>query len=169
MKQNATTRPRSWREGRRQRAWALHQQGWKQQAIATALGVTQGAISQWLQRATVAGPQALRDQPPPGPRPRLSDEQLAQLPTLLAQGPGHYGWIGEVWTTARVAQLIYEQFGVRYHRAHISRLLRRIGWSLQKPRTQATQRDPSAVAAWYAERWPALKKKVAGSDGPSSG
>lgn len=38
--------PRSWQEGRRLRAWELHQQGWTQQHIAQALGVTQGAISQ---------------------------------------------------------------------------------------------------------------------------
>jgi transposase len=170
MKPTDTTPPRSWREGRRQRAWVLHQQGWKQRAIASALGVTQGAVSQWLARAAEGGgPAALRDQPPPGPQPRLSAEQLAQLPALLAQGPAHFGWIGAVWTTARVAQLIYEQFGVRYHRAHISRLLRQIGWSLQQPRTQASQRDPAAVEAWYAEHWPAIKKKPPPSSAPSSG
>src|SRR5690242_2189443 len=165
-----TTHPRSWREGRRLRAWELHQAGWTQAAIATALGVTQGAVSQWLQRARDGGgPAALRDCPPPGSPSRLTEAQLAALPALLARGPAAYGWIGDVWTTARIAQLIYEQFGVRYHRAHISRLLRRLGWSLQKPLTQATQSDPAAVAAWYAERWPAVKKKVSGSGGPSSG
>jgi transposase len=170
MEQDTTTPPRSWREGRRLRAWELHQAGWTQAAIATALGVTQGAVSQWLRRAHAGGGAgALRDCPPPGSPPRLGEAQLAALPALLAQGPAAYGWIGDVWTTARVAQLIYEQFGVRYHRAHISRLLRRIGWSLQKPLTQATQRDPAAVAVWYAERWPVLEKKVAASDGPSSG
>jgi transposase len=162
--------PRSWREGRRLRAWELHQAGWTQTAIATALGVTQGAVSQWLGRARHGGgPAALRDCPPPGSPPRLTAAQLAELPALLARGPAAYGWIGDVWTTARVAQLIAEQFGVRYHCAHISRLLRRIGWSLQKPLTQATQRDTLAVAAWYQERWPALEKKADASGGPSSG
>jgi hypothetical protein len=31
-----------WREGRRRRAWELKEQGWKQQDIAAALGVTPG-------------------------------------------------------------------------------------------------------------------------------
>jgi transposase len=171
MEQDTTTTPpRSWREGRRLRAWELRQAGWTQAAIATALGVTQGAVSQWLRRAREGGgPAALHDCPPPGSPPRLTEGQLAALPALLARGPAAYGWIGDVWTTARVAQLIVEHFGVRYHRAHISRLLRRIGWSLQKPRTQATQRDQAAVAAWYAQRWPTLEKKVGASDEPSSG
>lgn len=43
--------PHEWREGRRLRAWQLKQQGWRQKDIAIALGVTDGAISQWLSRA----------------------------------------------------------------------------------------------------------------------
>jgi predicted transcriptional regulator len=39
-----------WRDGRR-RAWELKEQGWKQTAIAAALGVTPGAVIQWLKRA----------------------------------------------------------------------------------------------------------------------
>ena len=42
--------PKDWREGRRVRTWELHQQGWKQKDIAAALGITQGAVSQWVKR-----------------------------------------------------------------------------------------------------------------------
>ena len=48
-----------WREGRRRRAWELKQQGWKQQDIAAALGVTPGAVSQWLTRARQQDVEAL--------------------------------------------------------------------------------------------------------------
>src|SRR5436190_9013654 len=105
----------SWQEGRRRQAWTLHQQGWTQRHIATALGVTQGAVSQWLQRATTDGVEALRAHPAPGPHPRLTPSQLAQLPPLLAAGAEAFGFHGDVWTRRRVAHLIYEQFGVRYH------------------------------------------------------
>jgi predicted transcriptional regulator len=44
-----------WREGRRRRAWELKEAGWKQQDIAAALGVTPGAVSQWLSRARQRG------------------------------------------------------------------------------------------------------------------
>ncbi|MDP6519113.1 MAG: winged helix-turn-helix domain-containing protein [Planctomycetota bacterium] len=60
-------------------------------------------------------------------------------------------------------------FGVRYHPAHVSRLLRTLGWSPQKPIQRATQRDEAAIATWYAERWPAIKKRRPGKDGPSCG
>src|SRR5215208_4049678 len=42
--------PRDWREGRRLRALELHEQGWSGKAIAAALGVSQSAVSQWLNR-----------------------------------------------------------------------------------------------------------------------
>jgi transposase len=156
-------------EWRRLRAWALHQAGWSGRAIAQALGVTPGAVSQWLKRAREGGAQALVHRMPPGSAPRLSAEQQAQLPTLLAYGAEAYGFLGAVWTSKRVAAVIQQEFGVVYHRAHVSRLLRQIGGSVQKPIQRATQRDEQAIAQWATERWPVLQAKPKASGGPSSG
>ena len=82
----------------------------------------------------------------PGPAPKLTAEQRAQLPALLAHGAEAYGFLGDLWTTKRVASVIRREFGVRYHPAHVSRLLRQIGWSVQKPIPRATQRDEAAIA-----------------------
>jgi len=151
--------PRSWREGCRLRAWELHQQGWTQQHIAQALGVTQGAISQWLKQATLHGVEALRDHPAPGARPKLLADQRAQLAALLLEGAQAFGFTGEVWTARRVAQLIKDQFHVSYHPDHVGRILRQLGFSPQRPIVRATQRDEAAIGAWYSERWPTLKKR----------
>jgi transposase len=169
MDTTSAKQPHTWREGRRLRAWELHQQGWGLRQIARVLGVTPGAVSQWLTRAHAAGPAALRDQPPPGRPARLTAAQRAQLPALLAQGAPAFGFRGDIWTAARVARVIQEQFGVQYHPAHVSRLLHRINWTPQKPLVRASQRDEAAIDAWYRERWPAIKKKPSGSDAPSSG
>src|ERR671939_2175491 len=77
-----------WREGRRLRAWELKQQGWSQQRIAEALGVSKGAVSQWMKRARQGGGvRALKRQPAPGAAPpRLSEEQRAEVPKLLERG-----------------------------------------------------------------------------------
>ena len=152
--------PTDWREGRRLRAYELKQQGWSQKAIAQALGVTEGAVSQWMKRAVEQGKDALKRQPAPGASPRLSDEQRAQLPDLLAKGAEHYGFLGEVWTQNRVRAVIERAFGVSYHRDHIGRILKAIHWSVQKPIERATQRDEDAIARWKAEDWPAIKKKL---------
>jgi transposase len=161
--------PVSWHEWRRHRAWHLHQQGWTQQLIADALGVTQGAVSQWLQRATAAGVEALCDHPAPGPSPLLTPAQLTQLGDLLAQGAEAHGFRGAVWTRRRVAQLIRVQFGVTYHPTHVGRLLRQLGWTPQRPIQRATQRDEAAIINWYTKRWPAIKKKPCARAKLSSG
>jgi transposase len=158
-----------WREGRRRRAWELKAQGWKQQDIAAALGVTPGAVSQWLKRARDQGVEALRRHPAPGRQSRLSAEQLAELPALLMPGPEAYGFRGQVWTCRRVAEVIRRTFGVTYHPAHVSRLLHAVRHSVQRPIERATQRDEAAIRAWWQERWPALEKKRPPRDVPSSG
>src|SRR3954452_20636925 len=91
-------RPVSWREGRRLRAWELHQQGWTQQHIAQALGITQGAVSQWFKRAAEGGVAALHDHPGPRARPLLDTKQLAQLVPLLLEGAPAFGFRGDIWT-----------------------------------------------------------------------
>lgn len=124
-----------WREGRRLRAWELKQEGWSQQRIAEALGVSKGAVSQWMKRGREGGLEALKRQPAPGAPPRLSEEQCAEVPELLERGAEAHGFRGEVWTCARVAEVIRREFGVSYHPAHVSRLLGALRQSLQLAET----------------------------------
>ena len=149
-----------WREGRRLRGWELHQQGWNQQQIADALGVTQGTVSKWLRCAHTHGVAALRRTKARGRTPRLTAAQLAHLPDLLNQGAEAFGFRGAVWTRARVAEVIKRHFGVVYHAAHISRFLKRIRWSRQQPIRRARQRNEPAILHWREQDAPALKKKA---------
>lgn len=146
------------------RAWELKEEGWKQSAIAEALGVTPGAVSQWMKRATEEGPEALRSRRGGGPKPRLSAEQLSRLPDLLNQGAEHLGFRGDVWTQPRVAKLIEREFGVAYHPSHVGRILKAIKWSRQKPVTRASQRDEVVIERWRTEKWLEVEKKPPGRD-----
>ncbi|MDQ3834207.1 MAG: IS630 family transposase [Actinomycetota bacterium] len=147
-----------WREGRRLRAWELRKEGWSQQRIADALGVSKGAVSQWMKRGREGGVQALKRQPAPGATPRLSEQERARLPELLGRGAEAHGFRGEAWTCERVAEVIRREFGVSYHPAHVSRLVRASGLSLQKPSRRADQRDEEAIERWKEEEWTSLKK-----------
>jgi transposase len=158
-----------WREERRKQAWKLKEAGWQQKAIAVALGVREGAVSHWVKRGREGGMEALKAHPPTGVSPRLTAEQKAQIPELLAKGAEAYGFRGDVWPAGRVAEVIKRTFGVRYHREHVGKLMREAGWSRQKPVERASQRNEDALKKWSEERWPDIKKKLSRTKRPSSG
>ena len=157
-----------WNEGRRLRALEVHEQGWTGKRIAEALGVSPGAVSQWLKAAREGGRDALRRRPRGAKAPKLTAEQRAQLPTLLAKGAEAYGFIGAVWTTARVAEVIRREFGVRHHPAHVSRILGALRWTVQKPVKRSPKRDEAAIAIFREEHEPSLRAKPRRRTGPSS-
>jgi transposase len=160
MAMNTAQKPADLGEWRRQRAWALHQQGWWQKDFAAALGVSRAAVCQWIKCAREGGGvEALRRRPHLGGPSKLTAEQRAQIPGFLARGAPAYGFGGDVWTAKRIAEVVWRTFGVRYHPDHVSRLLRQAGWSVQRPIQRATQRDAAAITRWHEERWPALKKR----------
>ena len=150
--------PNDWKEARRFQAWHLIQQGWSQRHIAAALGVSEGAVSQWRTRARAGGLDGLQHRPRPGAPRLLSAEELARLPALLDRGAEAYGFRGHVWTRGRIAAVIYLEWGISYHPVHVGRLLNAMRWSPQKPARRARQRDEAAIAHWREETWPAIKK-----------
>lgn len=142
------------------RALSLKQEGWSQKAIAEALGVSKPAVSQWLAMVHRDGPNALRSHPASGRVSRLTAEQKALIPEFLWHGPESYGFRGHVWTCARIARVLEEEFGVRYHKDHVSRLLRELHWTPQVPIRRAIQRDEEAIQRWRDRVWPALRRQA---------
>jgi transposase len=114
--------PEDWREWRRMQTWRLKQLGWRQRPIAVAFGVTEGAVSRWVATARGGSPVALLARPGPGRPAQLGSDQMRLIPDFLSHGAGAYGFRGEVWTCARVAKIIEEEFGVSCHKGHVSAL-----------------------------------------------
>jgi transposase len=90
----------------------------------------------------------------------LSPGQRLLIPEFLWHGPEAYGFRGAVWTCARVAQVIREELGVAYHKGHVSRLLRQLGWTPQMPIKRASQRDEQAIEHWRNDVWPRLLRQA---------
>lgn len=142
------------------RAWHLKQEGWPQHLIAHFLDASEGAVSQWLGAAGRGGPEALLAHPSPGRPPRLTPAQRRTIPELLWHGPEAYGFRGQVWTCARIAQVIEWEFGVGYHKDHVGRLLKALHWTPQQPIQRAIQRDNEAIRRWREETWPELRRRA---------
>lgn len=151
---------RDWKEWRRLRAVKLRHEGWSQRTIAATLGVSDPAVSHWLAVAERDGVEALRSRPAAGRVPRLTAEQKRLIPEFLWHGPEAYGFRGQVWTCARITLVIEEEFGIRYHKDHVGRLLKELGWTPQILIRRAIQRDESAIQRWHHEVWPDLRKRA---------
>jgi transposase len=151
--------PHDWREWRRLRALYLFQHGWTEGKIAEALGASKGAVSQWLATARREGRKALLSRPH-GTHAKLTDEQKRLIPDFLWHGPEAYGFRGDVWTCPRIVAVLAREFGVTYHRDHVSRLLKELRWTPQIPVTRAIQRDEVAIARWRTQVWPDLRRRA---------
>jgi transposase len=115
-------------EARRIAAMGRLKRGESTTAIAHSLGVCIQSIQRWARIYRSRGQKGLRRLPKSGPHPKLAREKLAQLPVLLEQGPMFYGFDTPVWTSERIASLIWSRFRVRYSPDYVKRLLPTIGW-----------------------------------------
>jgi transposase len=71
----------------------------------------------------------------------------------------HHGFETELWTAARLGQLIREEFGVGLNPRYLGTWLRDRGFTPQEPQRVARERDPEAIAAGLESDWPRLKKR----------
>jgi transposase len=119
-------------EARRIAAVARLQRGESISAVARSLGVCMQSVQRWARCYRLRGDKGLRRRPKTGGRPKLAREKLARLPSLLARGPVAHGFDTPVWTSDRIASLIWRRFRVRYSRDHVHKLLPRLGWRWHK-------------------------------------
>jgi transposase len=132
-----------------------------QAEVARRVGVHRQSVCRWNAARLKGNKDALRKAGRAGRRPLLSVEQKEEVKAALRQGPEAHGYTTCLWTLGRVAALIEEQTGIKYHRGHVWRILRGLGWSSQRPVGRALERDEQAIAHWKKKQWPAIKKKRA--------
>ena len=148
-------------EQRRRRAIAQVKAGHTLSTVARQFSASVSSVHRWWQAYTRGGVRGLRPKPIPGRPSRLSAVQKQRLVTLLGRGPLRAGYRTDLWTLPRVAGVIRQHFGVRYHPAHVWKLLTGLGWSCQKPERRAVERDEPAIARWKRTAWPRIKKRRA--------
>lgn len=148
-------------ERRRKRAVQAVADGQPRSTVAEVLGIHPKTLARWVRLSR--RPNGLDARPQPGPTASLSDAQLRRLEGLLANGAKAHGWPNELWTAARVARLIAREFRIAYHPEHVRKILkRRLGWTSQKPRRQARERNDKEVARWAADEFPRIVREAFG-------
>jgi transposase len=86
---------------------------------------------------------------------------LTELEALLLKGAKAHGWRTELWTAARVADLIERHFRVSFHPEHVRKILkRRLRWTSQKPQRRAKERDEAAIDHWRRQELPKIIRRA---------
>lgn len=149
-------------EDRRRRALALVDEGLSLNEVGRRIGCSASSVKRWRDARRRGGPKALRVRFSPGRPPKLTAEQGRQLVAVLLEGATASGYPTQLWTTPRVAEVIWKRFRVRYHRDHVGRLLHSLGWSHQKPQKRALERNQAEIQRFLRRDWPAVKKTPSG-------
>ena len=126
--------------------------------VAKRFRVTRMSANRWRRALSAGGRAALMSKGPGGGPCKLTGAQVGELEAALETGPAAGGWDeDQCWTLARIAEVAWRLFRVEYTLAGLDLLLHRIGWSVQVPARQATERDEEQIAAWKEATWPVIK------------
>jgi transposase len=155
-------------ERRRLEAAELLRQGVAQAEVARQVGVHRQSVSRWERQLQQGGLRALKQAGRAGRKPRLRPEDLRRIERGLKRGPQALEYETRLWTAWRVAHLIEQECGVKYHPSQAWRILRQLGWSCQRPVGRVLERDEEKIRRWKQKRWPEIKKKPKKSGAPSS-
>jgi transposase len=132
--------------------------GKRQVDVMDKLGVSAQTASRWHRIFVAEGKKGLAGAGRAGRLPKLSDEQLAQVEQALLEGPQAHGFPTQMWTLARVADVIEMLTGIRYGQTQTWTILHeRLGWSRQRPARRTIERDNEAIATWVKQDWPRIK------------
>lgn len=140
------------------KAAALFAKGATQAEVARRLGVSTVTALRWHRRWKSKGRAGLVSADRLGRPAMTTQAQKGAVAAALLQGPQAHGWSTEIWTLPRIAEVIERVTGVRYHEGHVWKLLRGMGWSLQRPTTRARERDEVKIEQWKRRTWLRVKK-----------
>jgi transposase len=144
-----------WLERRRTQTADLFAHGKTRAKVAQVLGVSAQTAGRWYTRwrdGDDAGMRTARQ----GKPAQLGSAQLARVRRVLDRGAVAAGFDSDLWTLARVAEVIEQVTGVAHHPGHVWRILKVMGWSLQRPARKVIERDEAEIARWVAEEWPRI-------------
>ena len=145
----------------RQQAVKAIREGQDVSSVAAAYGINVRSVFRWLADFANGGQNALLAKPIPGRPPKVSEEEMRWLAKAVRENtPLQYKFAFGLWTLSLIATLIEREFGKKLSLASVSRIMKLLGFSAQKPLYQAWQQDATLVRAWEAEIYPAIRAEA---------
>ncbi|EMN44716.1 hypothetical protein BUQ74_13030 [Leptospira weilii serovar Heyan] len=145
-------------EKRRFKGIALLKKGYTCYGVSKELGVRKQSVMRWRDKYELEGIEGVKWNGINGRPSKLTNMEKRKLKQIILKGPTSYGYPNELWTTVRITDVIRKEFKVKYHQDSVGVLLHQLGFSYQKPKKRALERNESAIRTWKTVTWPDLKK-----------
>jgi transposase len=133
---------------RRMLAIALVLEGRSRKEAAESCGMDRQTLRDWIFCYNTEGLAGMSDCVPPGPAPRLTLEQIAELSALVEVGPDPAVARVVRWRRVDLRQVIGGQWGVGFHERSVGKLLHRLGSAKLSVRPKHPKTDPAGQAEW---------------------
>src|SRR3954463_10482705 len=140
---------------------ALVLEGASREEAARAAGMDRQTLRDRVHRYNAEGLDGLHGRRRPGPRPRLTPGQAAELATAVERGPDPDRDGVVRWRRVDLKALIEGRYGGALHERSVGTVLRRLGFSRVSVRPRHPKADAAARAAfkkaspsWWSERCP---------------
>lgn len=127
--------------------------------IANLLKVNRTVVPVWINNWNDHGVDGLLEGHRSGRRCNLNPVDKIRLGDIIESGPVAYGLNTGVWTSKIVTHIITEEFGIEFHPGHVRKLLKEIGFSVQRPTYKLVKAEEKQRNKWRRYTYPKLKKK----------
>src|SRR6201993_5563452 len=135
-------------QSRRLLSLAAVRDGMDRGAAAKIGGRDRQTLRDWVHRFNASGPEGLIDNRTEGPKPRLSEEQLAEVAAIVEAGPDREKDGVVRWRRVDLKRVIAERFGVDFHERYVGKLLKKLGFSHMSARPRHPGQDERIVEAF---------------------
>ena len=137
----------------------LREENFNQIKIAEILNKSQGYVSQVLSKYKKYGYEGLKEKKAKGADPKINNVQKEDLRIIINKGAEAYGFEGNLWNRKRLKLVIEEKYGVIYCERQVDRIIKSMGYSIQKPKRVDYRQNEESVREWREEELPKIKKK----------
>jgi len=145
----------------RQQAVKAIREGQDVHSVAAAYGVNVRSVFRWLAAFANGGQNALLSKAIPGRPPKVSADEMRWLARAVKEHtPQQFRFAFGLWNLSLIAALIERELGKKLSLASVSRIMKLLGFSAQKPLYQAWQQDATLVRTWENDTYPSIRAEA---------
>jgi len=131
------------------------------ESVAKGMGINRRTIYRWLEARHYGGEDALKAKPIPGAPPKINARRMEALARIIREkSPLQLKFPYALWTLAMIRELIRQKFSISLSEVSVGRLMRRLGFSPQRPLYRAWQQNPALVENWRSEEYPKIAARA---------